>query len=242
MADLIAVAHRGYSARFPENTRDSYEGAIAAGATVIEADARLTADGRIVCCHDPDLLRLTGKPLVIANEDSSTLTDTESLDDWRPMFLSDVLELAKGRVDVLIDVKTTEPELTRVVLDVVVGAKAQRHVFLGLRDPLLVGLVRTREPSVRCVGLAADYDDIPEFFARGAIAIRAWEEDMEHPAVTKALRYGHAVWATAGLRKTGEAPGTLTPERLERLQAAGIRAVLLNDPTLITGTDGEGAR
>ena len=235
MAELIAVAHRGYSARYPENTRLSYERAIAAGAPVIEADARLTADGRLLCNHDPDLGRLTGKALVVAEETAATLADPELAPDWAPMFLDQVLALAQGRVEVLVDVKTDEPELTRAVLDAVVAAQAQKRVYLGLRSPLLVGLVRAREPDVRCVGLTAGCDEIPEFFNTGAYAVRAWEEDLEHPAVIQALHDGRTVWATAGLRKAGEAPGTVTGERLARMQSAGIQAVLLNDPTLIIG-------
>ena len=48
MSNLIAVAHRGYSERYPENTCLAYEAAIAAGAGVIECDVRRTADNRIV--------------------------------------------------------------------------------------------------------------------------------------------------------------------------------------------------
>ena len=238
MVDLIAVAHRGYSARYPENTRVSYERAIAAGAPVIEADARLTADGRLLCNHDPDLGRLTGKALVVAEETAATLADPELAPDWAPMFLDQVLALAQGRVEVLIDVKTDEPNLTQAVLDTAVAAQAQDRVYLGLRSPLLVTLSRAREPDIRCVGLTTDCNEIPEFFAKGAYAVRAWEEDLEHPAVTRALGNGQTVWATAGLRKAGEAPGTVTKERLARMQTAGIRAVLLNDPTLIAGDRG----
>ena len=60
MLDLLAVAHRGYSEKYPENTRLSYEAAIAAGAHIVETDARLTADGQVVSCHDPDLKRIAG--------------------------------------------------------------------------------------------------------------------------------------------------------------------------------------
>ncbi len=238
MVDLIAVSHRGYSARHPENTRVSYDQARTAGAPVIEADARLTADGRIMCNHDPDLRRLTGKPLVVAEETASTLADPALAPGWTPMFLDQVLALAEGRAEVLVDVKTDEEELTLAVLDLIVEAQAQKRVYLGLRSPLLVALVRAREPDIRCIGLTADCNEIPGFFDRGAFAVRAWEEDLDHPAVIQVLRDGRTVWATAGLRKAGEAPGTVTRERLERMRAAGIRAVLLNDPTLITGGDG----
>ena len=59
MNPLLSIAHRGYSARFPENTRLAFEGAIGAGADYIEVDARLSADSQVICCHDADLTRLT---------------------------------------------------------------------------------------------------------------------------------------------------------------------------------------
>jgi glycerophosphoryl diester phosphodiesterase len=40
---------------FPENTLPAFEGAITAGADVVELDVRLTADGVPVVLHDPDV-------------------------------------------------------------------------------------------------------------------------------------------------------------------------------------------
>src|SRR2546430_17148868 len=49
------VAHRGASATYPENTLEAFEGAVAAGADVVELDVRLTADGVPVILHDLDV-------------------------------------------------------------------------------------------------------------------------------------------------------------------------------------------
>src|SRR5439155_21593183 len=49
------VAHRGASLAYPENTVEAFEGAIAAGADVVELDVRLTADGVPVILHDLDV-------------------------------------------------------------------------------------------------------------------------------------------------------------------------------------------
>ncbi len=56
------IAHRGYSARYPENTMPAFEAAVALGYEYLETDIHATADGRIVICHDDDLRRLTGAP------------------------------------------------------------------------------------------------------------------------------------------------------------------------------------
>jgi len=48
----IAFAHRGARAHAPENTLEAFELALRLGATGIESDAWLTADGRAVLDHD----------------------------------------------------------------------------------------------------------------------------------------------------------------------------------------------
>lgn len=53
-------AHRGYSAKFPENTMLAFQKAYQAKADGIEIDVHLTKDEEIVVCHDEDLDRVTG--------------------------------------------------------------------------------------------------------------------------------------------------------------------------------------
>ena len=55
------VAHRGYPARYPENTLPSIEAALQAGARYIEVDVQLSQDGEVVVFHDRDLQRLCGQ-------------------------------------------------------------------------------------------------------------------------------------------------------------------------------------
>ncbi len=52
------VAHRGHAAGQPENTLPAFRDAVALGATALETDVQLTADGVPVLFHDRDLQRL----------------------------------------------------------------------------------------------------------------------------------------------------------------------------------------
>ncbi|MCY2962026.1 MAG: glycerophosphodiester phosphodiesterase family protein [Planctomycetota bacterium] len=54
------VAHRGYAARYPENTLAALEAAIDAGARHVEVDVQLSADGFPVLFHDRTLDRMCG--------------------------------------------------------------------------------------------------------------------------------------------------------------------------------------
>ncbi|KAK1922443.1 PLC-like phosphodiesterase [Papiliotrema laurentii] len=51
--------HRGASATYPENTRESFKEACKAGADGIETDIHITSDGVLVMFHDPELSRTT---------------------------------------------------------------------------------------------------------------------------------------------------------------------------------------
>lgn len=57
------IAHRGYPARYPENTLAGVEAAVQAGACFIEVDIQLSARHTPFLCHDDHLGRLTGKNL-----------------------------------------------------------------------------------------------------------------------------------------------------------------------------------
>ncbi|MCC3405424.1 MAG: glycerophosphodiester phosphodiesterase [Microcoleus sp. PH2017_10_PVI_O_A] len=57
--NLEIIAHRGFSARSPENTLAAFELAIARGASSIEFDIQLSADSVPVVFHDATLDRIT---------------------------------------------------------------------------------------------------------------------------------------------------------------------------------------
>ena len=52
-------AHRGECGLCPENTMVSFQRAVDGGALYLESDAHLTADGKVVLCHDAELERTT---------------------------------------------------------------------------------------------------------------------------------------------------------------------------------------
>lgn len=56
----LVIAHRGDSAKLPENTAIAIRSAVAVKADLIEFDVRETADGKLVLFHDADLKRFDG--------------------------------------------------------------------------------------------------------------------------------------------------------------------------------------
>ncbi|KAF2272494.1 tubulin-domain-containing protein [Westerdykella ornata] len=106
-----AIAHRGYKAKFPENTMGAFKGAVKVGAEAIETDIHLSKDGVVVLSHDKDLKRCFGRPEKIIDCDYEFLSRLRTLKEPRePMpRLVDLLEyLAQpGLEDIwmLLDIK-----------------------------------------------------------------------------------------------------------------------------------------
>lgn len=56
----IVIAHRGGAGLYEENTMDAFLKVQKLGVDAIECDVHLTADGKLVVMHDPDLNRMAG--------------------------------------------------------------------------------------------------------------------------------------------------------------------------------------
>ena len=110
--DFFNVAHRGFSAIAPENTMAAFEKAIEAGANMLEMDVMLTGDGQVIVFHDYRLGRTTNGTGLVKR---LTLSHIRMLDagiwfshrykEERVPLLDEVLELAKGRVRLNIEMK-----------------------------------------------------------------------------------------------------------------------------------------
>lgn len=68
------IAHRGFSARAPENTLGAFELAWKSGSDACELDVYLTADGKTVVIHDKDTKRTAGVKLGVAVSKQAELT------------------------------------------------------------------------------------------------------------------------------------------------------------------------
>ncbi|KAI9694841.1 MAG: gamma-tubulin [Bathelium mastoideum] len=74
-----AIAHRGYKARYPENTLKAFAGAAEVGAHAIETDLHLSKDGVVVISHDASLKRCFGKDHNIIDCDWKYLSTLKTL-------------------------------------------------------------------------------------------------------------------------------------------------------------------
>lgn len=110
----LVIAHRGNSSAAPENTFASFESAIAVGATLIECDVQMTADGQIVVIHDPTLDRTSDRTgdvrtLSLAEVQGADVSYPRNFGSTfspqRVPTLGQVLDLIKGRAKLLLEIK-----------------------------------------------------------------------------------------------------------------------------------------
>lgn len=119
---LEIVAHRGFSARAPENTVAAFELAWLHQADTCELDLYLTADGEIAVLHDKDTKRTTGVAALVKER---TLAELQKLDagSWKdaaykgeriPSLAEALATLPEGRRRFFLEVKCG-PEVVPVL-------------------------------------------------------------------------------------------------------------------------------
>lgn len=106
------IAHRGFSAKYPENTLLAFREAINAGAWMIETDIRLSADDVPMIFHDSTLKRVCGREEgvedlpydVLSKIDISSYFDPTLPIEYLPA-LDALLECVNGKVGVILEIK-----------------------------------------------------------------------------------------------------------------------------------------
>lgn len=229
------VAHRGFSAKHPENSYASFDAAIAAGADYVETDVRMTLDGALVCSHDPDLQRIAGRDTKIAAVTSEELAAIALPSGGRILRLDAVLAHLRDRVPVMLDVKIDDDRGRRAIIDCVAAARMTDRVVYGVRSVEHAHALIADGATFDRLAMPGEPASIGDFPTDGLIGARLWEDQLDEASVARIRALALPVWVTAGFRKAGEAPGYITAERLRALKRLGIDAVLVNDVDLAVG-------
>jgi glycerophosphoryl diester phosphodiesterase len=209
------VAHRGASAERPENTLASTRRAIEAGATAVEVDVRLTRDGRLMLLHDATLDRTTNGTGPLAE---STFGDVRKLDagswfdaryaDERVPTLEEALEVCKGRIDVLLDLKGSGEAYARQVAAAVREHGEPARTIVGVRSVEQARQFRALLPKSRQLGLIAKPEEIEAYAAAGVETIRLWPKWIEDASLPNRVR---AAGARLHVNGTTGTPGEVVP-------------------------------
>lgn len=166
---MRVIAHRGFSAAAPENTMAAYRKAIDIGADMIELDVLLTKDREVVCIHDETVNRTSNGRGLVA---SLTLEEIRKLDmgSWfssefageRIPLLSEVLDLAKDRIPLNIEIKTEavsdEPKdgIEEKVLKLINDQNMRDQIVISSFDPRALRHIRALDATIMTASL---YDE-----------------------------------------------------------------------------------
>lgn len=156
----VVVAHRGASARAPENTLAAYREAIALGARIAETDVHLSADGEVIVMHDATVDRTTGGTGAISE---LTLEEIRQLEagSWKgPVFagepvptLAELLDLVRDRLVLCIEVKAGQGIEERI-LELLRQRDQLDQVLVFSFDAAAVARFEDLEPRIPTVYLA----------------------------------------------------------------------------------------
>jgi len=224
--------HGGRVSGVPGNSLAGVLSALDAGAHGVEVDVRLTADGVLVLCHDADPRRVGGPATPIRALTSAGLP----LGVAR---LDEVLDAAKGRGQVVLEVKNVPGEVDfdapreRVAhaLCDLLAARGGDDVVVSSFDWFAIDAVRTRLPGVptafitpigvaaeACVAYVTDNGHAQCHPHASAVLIQPEQVDIAHQAGLQVV-----CWTVDD------------PQDVAELAAAGVDAVITNDPAGILG-------
>jgi glycerophosphoryl diester phosphodiesterase len=243
MTTLI-VAHRGASARAPENTMEAYRLGIEAGADAIELDVHLTADGQLAVIHDDTLDRTTDRTGAVASLNMDEIREADAgarfarPGDAEPPFageglrvptLPEVLDWLPDTAGLVIEIKA------RAAADAVVAAVADHSARTDGRlsaisfDEAAIDRVHELDPGLRTGYLLAPGQDFVaalEWAAmRGHAAINPWERDLGDDPLPQ-IAQARAAGLEVGCYVVNE------PERMRFLSDTGLWGFVTDVPDL----------
>nr|WP_048149033.1 glycerophosphodiester phosphodiesterase family protein [Palaeococcus ferrophilus] len=128
MADkrIFVLGHRGYSAKYPENTLLAFRKAIEAGADGVELDVWLTRDGEVVVIHDETVDRTSNGSGKVKE---MTLDELKSLDfgnGERIPTLEEVFEALPE--DAIINVELKDADAAEKAADIIKSHNPSRVI------------------------------------------------------------------------------------------------------------------
>lgn len=245
---LIRVGHRGAAALSPENTLRSFDVALAHGVDAIEFDVLDLTGGPLVLAHSDDLAEVS-HGAAAGSVRGRSLAELRELAPELPTFEEALAFLSERAVGLHVDLKlTTRLDEVAAALDrhgvtgravvssfhlasLRVLASHAPHVRIGFTYPddrYGVSKRRALRLAVRLGTLAlrrAIVRRIPAMVERaGAKALMLQHATVSAAAVERAHRAGAAVWAWT----------VDDPAELARLEAAGVDAVITNDPRIFS--------
>ena len=154
------VAHRAGAEFGPENTVAALELAIQDGADMAEIDVQQTRDGELIVLHDTSFARTAGLDQPVWETDYATVQTLDAGSYYSVRFqgepiptLVEMLEGAKGRIRLMIELKTTghERDLVAQTIAEIKAAGMEKQCVIASMDPNLLQESKRLAPELETV-------------------------------------------------------------------------------------------
>jgi glycerophosphoryl diester phosphodiesterase len=227
MKDFFIWAHRGASARAPENTLVAFREAATAGADGLELDVHLSRDGVPVVIHDDTVDRTTNGSGAV---DALTFREIRALDagSWFGRqfageslpTLEEVFRLAGDRLRLNVEIKNAAAGIAVLAL---MKRYPRTPVLVSSFDHDLLTVLRRQDPELS-LGFLQETSDWQEAVERAT----GCAADSFHP---REDLVDAGLIAACRSRQLAVYPWTVDdPKRLEELRQLGADGVFCNDP------------
>ncbi|KLL11729.1 MULTISPECIES: glycerophosphodiester phosphodiesterase [Protofrankia] len=243
---MQVLGHRGSRVPGPENTSEAVDAALRAGADGIEVDVRRSADGDLVCVHDPRLPgRLTGRAVIRRT--------TRELTGLGVPTLAEILDAWDGRGRLVLEIKNQpgQPDFdaprertARALVELLrsrgltrTSGGASGAVTVSSFDWFAIEAVRDAG-----IGVSTAFLTMPRMSVSGGIAyVRSAGHQELHAHISSVLG-SPDVPERARAAGVGLVTWTVTSVRdADRLRAAGVDGVICDDPAEVVRGLGRGA-
>jgi glycerophosphoryl diester phosphodiesterase len=181
----VNFAHRGASARAPENSLEAFRLAVEAGAGGLELDVRMTRGGEVVVIHDATVDRVTDGSGAVAG---MTLDEVRCFDAGysfspdggrtfpyrgRAVRIPTLAEVYEEFPDIYVnaDIKEAQPEAEEAVLSVIQDAAAEGRTLVASTDHAV--LRRFRKVSGGHISTGASRREIAAFYVLSRLHLEA---------------------------------------------------------------------
>lgn len=161
VAKTQVVAHRAGAALAPENTLAALKRSISVGADMAEVDVQMTKDGVVVVIHDDNLKRTTGLNCSVWAADYGAVQKldaggwySEEYDQERVPTLQQMVEAARGRIHLMIEVKCdcdSGQELMEKTVKLICAAGMEHECTIACADLPLLQKSKELEPGLEAV-------------------------------------------------------------------------------------------
>lgn len=236
----LVMGHRGYQAKYPENTMVSFLAAVEAGAQFVELDVTLTRDRQVVVIHDDTVDRTTDGSGRVSDKDLGELRQLDAGSWFHPRFagqripgLEEVLLRVAPRAHINIEIKAhkqTDPGLTGLieqkVIDLVLANKVKQRVLVSSFDTEVLKRIKLIDQDMD-IALISEQSPIKKIVARcrelGVVSYHPHLDFIDGDLVAALQKAGVYVFPWS-IEDAGD---------VQRAFSLGVDGVIAKDPLLV---------